>query len=206
MSYNVYIHTNKVNGKRYVGVTIRKPEQRWNNGEGYKEQPHFYSAIKKYGWDNFEHFIVEVDSREKMFELEKQYIEFYQTTNPEKGYNKSFGGESGAYLGKNSNTKEYWKNKTKEYYDSHKEEVDAYRKQYWDSHREERKEYKKRYDSVHREEMKQKCRYYYDSHREELLSKQKEYYCLHKREKKEYDRLYYQKKKHKDVEPITPLW
>ena len=51
--YTVYQHKNKINGKRYFGITSRKPEERWGyNGRNYKSSPHFYSAIQKYGWDN----------------------------------------------------------------------------------------------------------------------------------------------------------
>ena len=62
MGYYVYIHTCKVNGKKYVGVTGRNPESRWKEGRGYKTNKHFYSAILKYGWTNFEHEVFEVDT------------------------------------------------------------------------------------------------------------------------------------------------
>ena len=47
--YTVYQHKNKINGKRYFGITSRKPEERWGcNGRNYKSSPHFYSAIQKF--------------------------------------------------------------------------------------------------------------------------------------------------------------
>lgn len=59
MSYYVYCHENKINHKRYVGITCTKPEKRWGtNGQRYKECPHFWHAIQKYGWDNFDHMIL----------------------------------------------------------------------------------------------------------------------------------------------------
>lgn len=44
--------------KRYIGITSQKPEIRWANGKGYSYNKHFYRAIQKYGWDNFEHRIL----------------------------------------------------------------------------------------------------------------------------------------------------
>ena len=35
------------------------PERRWGcEGRGYSGSPHFWNAISKYGWDNFEHEIL----------------------------------------------------------------------------------------------------------------------------------------------------
>lgn len=94
--FYVYIHTCP-NGKKYVGITIRRPEYRWRKGEGYKSNKHFYSAIQKYKWDNIEHQVFEVDTKEEMFFLEKYFIAYYQTNKNEFGYNKSSGGEKSSY-------------------------------------------------------------------------------------------------------------
>ena len=93
MSYYVYIHTCKTNGKKYVGVTGRNPESRWKEGRGYWYNKHFYSAILKHGWDNFEHEVFEVDSKEEMYRKEVELISFYHSNDPEYGYNNSSGGE-----------------------------------------------------------------------------------------------------------------
>lgn len=57
----VYMHVNKINSKVYVGITSKKPEERWQKGQGYNSQKYFYRAIQKYGWDSFEHIILQVD-------------------------------------------------------------------------------------------------------------------------------------------------
>ena len=57
--YYVYQHINKINGKRYIGITKQNPESRWGtDGANYKSSPYFYSAIQKYGCDNFSHDIL----------------------------------------------------------------------------------------------------------------------------------------------------
>lgn len=94
----VYIHTCP-NGKRYVGITTQtKPEYRWKEGNGYQYNKHFYSAILKHGWDNFQHEVFEVDSAEEMYRKEIELISFYHSNDPKYGYNCSTGGESG-FLG-----------------------------------------------------------------------------------------------------------
>ena len=93
-TYCVYIHKNKINGKIYVGLTsLHPPTKRWRNGEGYNEQPHFYNAIKKYGWDNFEHIIIEDNLTVYQASiLEDNLIKTYNTLNDNFGYNKRPGG------------------------------------------------------------------------------------------------------------------
>ena len=57
-NYCVYEHINKINGKRYIGIT-RNTKRRWaSNGKGYIGNKEFYSDIVKYGWDNFEHNVL----------------------------------------------------------------------------------------------------------------------------------------------------
>ena len=95
--YYVYVHVCP-NGKRYVGCTTQtKPEYRWGrNGEGYRYNKHFYSAILKHGWDNFEHEVFEVESEEEMYRKEVELISFYHSNDPKYGYNNSVGGEKSA--------------------------------------------------------------------------------------------------------------
>lgn len=95
--YTVYIHANKVNNKRYVGITSQSLERRWRQGFGYKRNHHFFRAIEKYGWDNFEHIVVKENiSLKEAAELEKLLITQYNTTDKKRGYNKSSGGEASA--------------------------------------------------------------------------------------------------------------
>lgn len=105
MSYYVYIHTCP-NGKRYIGITTKNPKYRWSKGNGYKPNKHFFNAILKYGWDNISHKIIEVDTKEEMFYLERYLISYYQTNNPDYGYNKSTGGEFNGGFKHSDETKE----------------------------------------------------------------------------------------------------
>ena len=91
--FYVYVHTCTANGKKYVGVTSRDPESRWLKGRGYYQNKHFYSAILKYGWDNIEHEVFEVESEEEMYRKEVELISFYHSNDPKFGYNNSVGGE-----------------------------------------------------------------------------------------------------------------
>ena len=92
-NYTVYMHTNKTNNKVYVGITYRNVQERWQNGLGYKkDQPVFYNAIRKYGWDGFEHIVFAEHLTEKEAKhMEILLIALYKTNckkydNPEYGY------------------------------------------------------------------------------------------------------------------------
>lgn len=98
--YCVYKHTNKVNGKVYIGITSQHPKKRWDCGRGYQKNEHFWRAIQKYGWDGFEHEIVsEGLSPEEAFLEEQRLICKYGSQDYENGYNVSPGGEGGSGLG-----------------------------------------------------------------------------------------------------------
>lgn len=91
--YSVYCHTNKINNKKYIGITSQKPQNRWQNGNGYKNNEHFFRAIQKYGWHNFLHEILYVDlSQEEAEKIEIKLIREWETVKNDKGYNIEFGG------------------------------------------------------------------------------------------------------------------
>ena len=96
--YYIYMHKNKINNKMYIGYTYQeKPEKRWKNGSSYKQCVYFYHAIQKYGWDNFEHTIIEegMFTEEYASEREDYWINYYDTRNQAKGYNINAGGYHG---------------------------------------------------------------------------------------------------------------
>ena len=96
--YCVYCHTNKINGKQYIGRTHLNPLNRWGKeGEGYKNHPSFYSDIQQYGWDNFTHEILEygIVGKEIADQKEREYIKQLNSVYPN-GYNKEDGGVHGS--------------------------------------------------------------------------------------------------------------
>lgn len=94
--WTVYVHISPSN-KYYVGITCQEPERRWKkNGRGYfyQNNEHFENAIKKYGWDNFQHEIIAshlTEAEAKNFE--KILIQKLNSRNPNFGYNKTDGGD-----------------------------------------------------------------------------------------------------------------
>lgn len=93
-NYSIYMHTNLTNGKRYIGLTGRKPSERWGaNGENYTSTPHFWNAICKYGWGGFSHEILLTGlTKDEACEAEKRLIAEYNTQSREFGYNVMEGG------------------------------------------------------------------------------------------------------------------
>ena len=92
--YIVYKHTSP-SGKSYIGMTCQTMERRAESGTGYIGSRVFYNAIKKYGWDNFEHEILEEGLDFKTAcEKEVYYIRLFKTTDRKYGYNLQSGGSS----------------------------------------------------------------------------------------------------------------
>lgn len=91
--YIVYRHTNKKNGKVYIGITCRTMKSRWY--EGYRNNKYFHRAVLKYGWEGFYHEILEEGlTKEQAEEKERYYIKLHDSTDIKKGYNIELGGNS----------------------------------------------------------------------------------------------------------------
>ena len=85
----VYKHTNKQNHKVYIGITSLIPEDRWQEGIGYKENNRFLKDILKYGWDGFNHEILYRNLSEVAAkQIENDLILEYDSYNCLYGYNQ----------------------------------------------------------------------------------------------------------------------
>lgn len=100
MAY-IYLITNNLNNKKYIGVTNNSLEKRWKS--------HLYDsnvisqAIKKHGAGNFSiQSIYECATIDEAYELEPKFIIEYDSKYP-KGYNISDGGK-GSQVGKRKPT------------------------------------------------------------------------------------------------------
>ena len=90
----VYLITNIINGKRYVGWTSKSLEIRWRqHSRRHTNCFALHNAISKYGVENFSvEILFSVLTKELAAELEIEYIERYNTMAPN-GYNLTSGGD-----------------------------------------------------------------------------------------------------------------
>jgi group I intron endonuclease len=92
----VYLVTNNVNGKQYVGQTSRTAEQRWAEHVSPREKPgctYLWNAVCKYGPESFSvKTLVIVGSKWEMDLYEKGMIKALNTKSPN-GYNLTDGGD-----------------------------------------------------------------------------------------------------------------
>ena len=92
MSATIYLVTNTINGKQYVGYTIDL-EKRLSSHKSADTDTHFYRAIRKYGWENFDVDVIFEHDDEKwtLAVMEPHFIAWYDTYH--NGYNLTEGGE-----------------------------------------------------------------------------------------------------------------
>lgn len=104
-NYTVYMHR-LFDCRVYIGITGRDVSVRWYSGSGYSGQPRFYNAIKKYGWDAFEHVVLfEGLSREDAENMEIELIRKYRSTERGYGFNAANGGSCAGKLTEESKKK-----------------------------------------------------------------------------------------------------
>lgn len=89
----IYKTTNLINNKIYIGKKVSKKYL----GTAYLGSGKLIKrAIEKYGKENFQvEQLNTANTKEKLNELEKFYISYYNSTNREIGYNISIGGDGG---------------------------------------------------------------------------------------------------------------
>lgn len=97
----IYKITNTINGKLYIGQTIRTLEERkqqhLNNINTLNTN--IYLAMRKYGVENFKFEIVcYANNVNELNKLETYYIKKYNTVND--GYNMSYGGDNNIMFSK----------------------------------------------------------------------------------------------------------
>ena len=90
----VYLTTNKINGKRYIGQRYYDTKEKWKlylgSGKILKD------AIKKYGRDNFTVEILEnCKTKEILNDKEKYWIKKYNAVVDDSFYNIAIGGDGG---------------------------------------------------------------------------------------------------------------
>ena len=102
----VYIATNTLNHKSYIGVTTKslRERKRTHKIAAKKSNFYFYRAVRKYGMEAFEWEILDDSaiSIEDLYEKEKFYIKKLNTSVPT-GYNISSGGHGGDNISNHPN-------------------------------------------------------------------------------------------------------
>lgn len=93
MPYCIYVITNLINGKKYVGQTTKSLEDRFKDHcSKRKTKMYIQKAILKYGKNNFRiELLEEVSTIEELNRREQFYISHLNTLEPN-GYNLTTGG------------------------------------------------------------------------------------------------------------------
>lgn len=97
----IYKITNKINGKVYIGKTMHTVEKRWRQHcHNYKrrktEKRPLYSAMNKYGVENFTIEEIEECDHVNLNEREKYWIQHFNSYR--NGYNATIGGDGTPYV------------------------------------------------------------------------------------------------------------
>ena len=101
MFHYIYVMNNKINNKKYIGQT-NDFHQRMNahKSDAFNTNSHSYNtplsnAIRKYGWNAFDNYVIEVVTEDwkKVDEREQYWIEYYSSLSSLNGYNITSGGQ-----------------------------------------------------------------------------------------------------------------
>ena len=99
MSCGIYMIKNKTNGHMYIGFSkniekrIKEHFSHVNSERKGNKNKALYNAIKKYGENNFEWYIIEEYEQEQLKEKEIYWIKYYNTYEDRSHYNETPGGD-----------------------------------------------------------------------------------------------------------------
>lgn len=95
-STHLYLATCVANGKVYVGKTVQEIARRWSRHVLDAKKGldlFFYRAILKYGPESFRIEEISLVDSDRADDLERFWIEYFQSNDSEFGYNSTLGGE-----------------------------------------------------------------------------------------------------------------
>lgn len=128
----VYLATNKINGKVYVGITRKYLNRRISEHLAKlksKKLYAFHRALIKYGIDSFTFEVIdECLTKDSLREKEIYYIALYQAFSREKGYNLTTGGEGGFQMSQETRDKMSKNKKGKKLTEEHKQNLSKAKK------------------------------------------------------------------------------
>lgn len=91
-SYKVYMHTNLINWKRYIGLTRQEPKKRWST---YELSTPIGKAFRKYGRENFvSEVLIDGLTKEEAERIEIYLIALFRSLTTQWGYNIEKGGSA----------------------------------------------------------------------------------------------------------------
>jgi len=99
----IYKIVNNINGKIYIGKTIKEIEYRFKRhliNASKKINRYLYDAINHYGKENFTIELIEECDKSNENEREMYWIKYYKSNDKEFGYNMTNGGDGGAMCSK----------------------------------------------------------------------------------------------------------
>lgn len=106
----IYLITNKINNKKYIGKTTQSIKKRWqehlrNSKKEKCELRPLYNAMNKYGVENFTIEEIEKCNTNILSKREQHWIQHYDTY--KNGYNATLGGDGKILLDYNEIIKTY---------------------------------------------------------------------------------------------------
>jgi group I intron endonuclease len=105
MTIGIYMITNKINNKKYIGQSINIKRRKSEHFTKHCNKMVISNAIFKHGKENFDFEILKECDESQLDELEIKYIAEYKSNNREFGYNVDNGGNGTGKLSEETKQK-----------------------------------------------------------------------------------------------------